>query len=96
MSNSLDNLPKIKNEITITSTIFYEVYLNMLKAQDKNSKSIDLSNFLHYFGNLHQTYIGYIQHDVQEILRFLLGYINKELNKIIIDEEYKEINFRNI
>ena len=67
----------------------------MIEANERNLTYIGISKFLEFFGSIHNTYTGYIQHDAQEFFRFLLDDISKDLNKNKSKYNYEEIVYTN-
>lgn len=68
----------------------------MVRAEENNINSIDISNFIYYFGIKHEMYAGNKQHDSQEFCRILLQDLNEELNEIKNRPSYTEKQYSNI
>ena len=91
-------MERIKNthkEVENISSKFYDIYLDMEKAKEKKLEYIRIYKFLEFFGSIHNTYNGYIQHDAQEFFRLLMDDISKDLNNSNSKYNYQEIVYTN-
>ena len=81
--------------IKMDKSISYNLYLFIKDyANDKEKKSIDISNFLYVFGREHENFNGLSQQDAQEFIRILLEDINTDLNENKNKFIYKELIYK--
>ena len=92
IKNFLIKIENISDNENSVSHKLYQIIIEIVKIM-KINKSIDISQFLYFFGLKHEIFNGYTQNDTEEFMIILLEEIIRELNIIENKPPYKEFKY---